>query len=111
MIVCSFEELVLFSMILKIRTTRRLQVEISSKLSIFKCKKYPWSRFLGKRKKKRKIEEKHIDILLLCHEYMIYQVEYTVSDYIYIVYISTEVGTRVMIRVTESPHKCRIGKN
>ena len=42
---------------------------------------------------------------------MIYQVEYTVSDYIYIVYISTEVGTRVMIRVTESPHKCRIGKN
>ena len=87
MIVCSFEELVLFSMILKIRTTRRLQVEISSKLSIFKCKKYPWSRFLGRRKKKRKIEEKHIDILLLCHEYMIYQVEYTVSDYIYIVYI------------------------
>ena len=61
MIVCSFEELVLFSMIIKIRTTRRLQVEISSKLSIFKCKKYPWSRFLGRRKKKRKIEEKKED--------------------------------------------------
>ena len=72
MIVCSFEELVLFSMILKIRTTRRLQVEISSKLSIFKCKKYPWSRFLGKRKKKRKIEEKHRVYRVRLYLYRVY---------------------------------------
>ena len=67
------------------------------------------------RKKKEKKEDRRKtywhSLTLPWIEYMIYQVEYTVSDYIYIVYISTEVGTRVMIRGTESPHKCRIGKN